>query len=300
MIFTSARQMKDRLKNEARRLGIPPMTVVNHYMMERLMARLAASSYCNRFILKGGFLIASMIGVDLRTTQDLDATIKGLPVDERMVRDMMDDVMGVDLGDRISFQLIGISSIREDAAYENFRVSLEAQFMSIHEQLSIDITTGDTVIPKEIDYSYSLMFEDRPITVRAYNLQTILAEKIESILMRNVSNTRARDYYDVYILMKMRASELDRDGLREALRVKTRERHTEYVLTNHARLLGQIGASKDLHDLWTAYQKQYPYATGILFDEIVALIQDLAGQLFPLIDSLLSSHSTTRHDSDDP
>jgi predicted nucleotidyltransferase component of viral defense system len=177
MIFTSARQMKDRLKNEARRLGIPPMTVMNHYMMERLLARLAASSYHDRIIIKGGFLIASMIGVDLRTTQDLDATIKGLPVDERLVRDMMDEVMGIDLGDWIVFQLSAISSIREDAAYETFRVSLEAQFQTIHEQLSIDITTGDAVIPREIDYAYKLMFEDMPITVRAYNLQTILRRR---------------------------------------------------------------------------------------------------------------------------
>jgi predicted nucleotidyltransferase component of viral defense system len=281
MIFTSARLMKDRLKNEARRLGIPPMTVMNHYMMERLLARLAASSYHDRIIIKGGFLIASMIGVDLRTTQDLDATIKGLPVDERLVRDMMDEVMGIDLGDWIVFQLSAISSIREDAAYETFRVSLEAQFQTIHEQLSIDITTGDAVIPREIDYAYKLMFEDMPITVRAYNLQTILAEKIETILIRNVANTRSRDYYDVYVLMKMRASELDRDGLRDALRIKTRERGTEYVLTEHAKLLRQIFANQDLHSLWTAYQKQYPYAAGIQFDEIVAVISNLVDQLFP-------------------
>jgi predicted nucleotidyltransferase component of viral defense system len=281
MIFTSARQLKDRLKNEAHRLGIPPMTVMNHYMMERLLARLAASSYKDRVIIKGGFLIASMIGVDMRTTQDLDATIKGLPVNERVVRDMMDEVMGIDLGDRISFRFVGISSIREDAAYENFRISLEAQFEIIHEPLSIDITTGDAVIPREIDYSYTLMFEDRPITVRAYNLQTILAEKIESILMRNVSNTRARDFYDVFVLMKMQSADLDNDGLRDALLVKTRERNTEYVLTEHARLLGQIIASHDLHKLWTAYQKQYPYAAGIQFNEIVVVIQHLVESLFP-------------------
>jgi predicted nucleotidyltransferase component of viral defense system len=221
-----------------------------------------------------------MIGVDLRTTQDLDATIKGLSVDERMVRDMMDEVMGIDPGDQISFRLHDIASIREESAYDNFRVSLDARFQTIRERLSIDITMGDAVIPREIDYDYKPMFDGLPITIHAYNLQTILAEKIESILMRNVANTRARDYYDVFVLMKRRASELDFDGLREALRVKTRERDTEYVLVEHARLLGQIEADSDLRGIWTAYQRQYPYASGIAFDEIVALLRDMLNRLF--------------------
>jgi len=280
MIFTSARQLKDRLRNEAQRRGIPPMTVMNHYMMERLLSRFAASSYNDKFIVKGGFLIASMIGEDLRTTQDLDATIKGMLVDERMVLSMMDEVMGIDQGDQISFRLLSIVRIREESAYDNFRVTLDASFQTIQERLSVDITTGDSVIPREIDYSYRLMFDDRPITIRAYNLQTILAEKIESILMRNITNTRARDYYDVFVLMKTRASDLDFAGLRDALIIKTRERNTEHVLAEHARLLEQIGADPDLHRIWIAYQKQYPYASGILFDEIIAMLRDILNQLF--------------------
>ncbi len=175
-------------------------TILQNYMMERLLERISISPYKDNFIIKGGFLIALIVGIDMRSTMDIDTTLKGIPVNRDRIEEILEDIFSVDVDDQITFQLMNIKTMHDHSKYNNFRVSAEACFFSIKVNLKIDITTGDKIIPSEIAYSFKLMFEDRHISVKAYNLNTILAEKVESILARNVSNTRARDFYDVYIL----------------------------------------------------------------------------------------------------
>lgn len=193
MIINSPRQLKDWLRNKEKKDGIPANTLINYYMVERLLERIAASRYREMFIIKGGFLIASMIGVDLRSTMDLDTTVKGVVISEQTVRDMMTEIMAIELDDHVIFQLAEIKNIHDEGHYDDFRLTVKAQFFTVWVMLKIDLTTGDLIIPREIEYSFKLMFEDRSISVRAYNLLTILSEKIESVLARNISNTRARD-----------------------------------------------------------------------------------------------------------
>ena len=213
-------------------------------------------------------MIASIIAVDVRSTLHMDTTIKGVPVNRMTVRDMMDEIISLELDDHVIFHLIDIKNIHDNGQYEDFRISIDAQFFTMRVKLKIDLTTGDVITPIEIDYYFKLMFEDRFISVKAYNLQTILSEKIESILARNISNTRARDYYDVYTLLKLKRSEVLYHALLEALQKKTQERHTENYLEQYSVYLQQIQMSPELRHVWRAYQNQYAYASDISFDDI--------------------------------
>lgn len=280
MSINSPKQLKDWLRNKEKKDGIPANTLIHYFMMERFLERIAVSRFRDVFIIKGGFLIASMIGVDLRSTMDLDTTIKGVPVNEMTVRDMMEEIMSVELDDHVIFHLTDIRNIHEESQYEDFRITLEAHFYTIRVKLKIDLTTGDVITPREIDYDFKLMFEDRSISVKAYNLQTILSEKIESVLARNVSNTRARDYYDIYTLLKMKNSERLLSDLRESLQKKTQERHTENYLKQYSVYLEQIRTSPELNQVWRAYQKQYSYASHILFNDIVSLLRETLDTIY--------------------
>lgn len=195
--ISSPRQLKDWIKNIARKNNLAANTVLQNYMMERFLERVAVSRYRDNFILKGGFLIAAMVGIDARSTMVMDTTIKGLPVGEPEIRKIITDILSIPINDNVTFEMTSINPIHDEGGYEDFRVGIVATFFTMKVNMKLDITTGDVIIPREVDYYFKLMFEDRNIMVKAYNLNTILAEKIESNLARNVSNTRARDYYDV-------------------------------------------------------------------------------------------------------
>lgn len=199
----NAMQLKDLIKNLAREKHISAQLILQNYMLERFLERLSLSPYRKNYIIKGGFLIASMVGLDTRATMDMDATIKCYPVKEDTIRKMIEEILGVFVEDTITFSLNSIHEIRENDDYPGYRVSLSAKYEGMTVPLKLDITSGDKITPKEIEYSYKLMWENRSISVLAYNLSTIIAEKLETILSRADQNTRPRDYYDVYILTKL-------------------------------------------------------------------------------------------------
>ncbi|MGO1529129.1 nucleotidyl transferase AbiEii/AbiGii toxin family protein, partial [Senegalia sp. (in: firmicutes)] len=209
MKISSPRQLKDWINNMAKENNLISNIVLQNFMMERLLERIAISKYKDNFILKGGFLIAAMVGIDMRSTMDMDTTIKGITINREIIEEILNEIILIDLDDNVSFRLKDIKNIHDISDYDDFRVSVEAQFFTIRVNMKIDITTGDVIIPREVEYSFKLMFEERDISIKAYNLNTILAEKIESILARNVANTRARDYYDVYILLTLRQNDVN-------------------------------------------------------------------------------------------
>jgi len=272
MTFKSAMQLKDWIKNKSKQTGVPANVLMRSYMMERLLERLSLSPYRENMILKGGFLIAAMVGIDRRSTMDIDATIKGLPVSREGIEGILREIINLDAEDGVSFEIQDIKNIHDISEYDDFRVSMRAVFNSIRTDMKIDITTGDAIIPREIEYHYKLMFEDRTIPVMAYNLYTILAEKIETILMRNVTNTRGRDFYDAYILLSMNRDTLSKPELLHALRVKAEERDSVSGIENHAKHLRDIAGSPEIAKIWAAYGRSYPYAKGIAMPEILALI----------------------------
>jgi len=260
MRISSPRQLKDRINNMAKENKLMANTVLQNFMMERLLERISVSKYKDNFILKGGFLIASMVGISMRSTMDMDTTIKGIPVHREALEVIINEILSIELDDNVTFRLKTIRKIHDVSDYDDFRVSVKAQFYTIRVNMKIDITTGDVIIPSEVQYSFSLMFEERDISVKAYNLNTILAEKIESILSRNVANTRARDYYDVYILLTLRRNEIDYESLRNAIRVKAEARNTLIYLENSEKFLKDIEKSEDLKVIWASYVQKFSYA----------------------------------------
>ena len=272
MTFTSATQLKDWIKNKSKQTGVPANVLLRSYMMERLLERVSLSPYRENMILKGGFLIAAMVGIDRRSTMDMDATMKGLPVSREGIEGILREIISLDAGDGVSFDIQDIKNIHDISEYDDFRVSMRAVFNSIRADMKIDITTGDAIIPREIEYHYKLMFEDRTIPVMAYNLYTILAEKIETILSRNVTNTRGRDFYDAYILLSMNRDTFSKPELLNALRVKAEERDSVSDIENHKKHLRDIAGSPEIAKIWAAYGRSYPYAKGIALPDILALI----------------------------
>lgn len=253
----------------AKKNNLVANTVLQNFMMERFLERISVSKYKDNFILKGGFLIAAMVGIDLRSTLDIDTTVKGLPVTKETIEKILNEILSIDLDDHVTFNIKNVNSIHDVSDYDDFRVSIEAKFFTIKVNMKVDITTGDAIIPREVEYSFKLMFEDRNISIKAYNLNTILAEKIESILARNVANTRARDYYDIYILLTLQRNDIDIKSLRSAIFEKAKERNTLIYLENKDKYLKDIEVSEDIQKIWDAYTKKYPYADGIQFDDIL-------------------------------
>lgn len=274
MIFTSVKQLKDVVKNTENKLGLPANTLLNYYMMERFLCRISKSEYANNFIIKGGFLISSLIGIDMRSTMDVDATLKGVALNSNTIKYIIENILQIDIQDQITWEIEKIISIHEKGAYEDFRITLIAHFFNMKVSVKLDITTGDVIIPKEIDYSYSLLFSEEKLLIKAYPIFTILAEKIESILARNISNTRARDFYDVYILFK-KNPDLNIEQLKEALYKKASERNTLMYLKEKDKYLSDITKSKELQEIWENYQKKNSYARNIIWEKVVKTLSNL-------------------------
>ena len=278
----NAIQLKAIIKNIAKNKNISAALVLQNYMLERFLERVSLSRYHDNYIIKGGFLIASMVGLDSRATMDMDATIKGYPVNEEAIRKMVADIIAVPVEDAIHFCLKSVREIREGDEYTGYRVALTANYEKMAVPLKLDITTGDKITPREIEYSYKLMMEDRSIRVLAYNLSTILAEKLETVVSRGDQNTRPRDYYDIYILSKLQAENIDIDSLKAALSATTAKRGSSELMMQYAEIMRTVKSSDVMKRQWDNYRKDFDYAAGIEFEEtcdaVVAMMDELVSR----------------------
>ena len=275
----NAMQLKALIKNLAKEKCISAQLVLQNYMLERFLERISLSSYRDNYIIKGGFLIASMVGLDTRATMDMDATIKGYPVKEDSIRKMIEEILGIPIEDGITFRLQSIHEIREDDEYSGYRASLIAEYGRMAVPLKLDITSGDKITPREIEYSYKLMWENRSISILAYNLSTILAEKLETILSRADQNTRPRDYYDVYILTKLQGENIDDKTLSLAFSATAEKRGSAHLLSQFRDILSTVKSSSIMKIRWENYQKDFDYAKGIEFEECCNAISTLLESL---------------------
>lgn len=278
----NAMQLKAIIKNIAKNKNISAALVLQNYMLERFLERVSLSRYHDNYIIKGGFLIASMVGLDSRATMDMDATIKGYPVNEEAIRKMVEDIIAVPVEDAIHFCLKSVREIREGDEYTGYRVALTADYEKMAVPLKLDITTGDKITPREIEYSYKLMMEDRSIRVLAYNLSTILAEKLETVVSRGDQNTRPRDYYDIYILSKLQAENIDIGNLKAALSATTAKRGASELMKHYAEIMRTVKRSDVMKRQWDNYRKDFDYAAGIEFEEtcdaVVAMMDELVSR----------------------
>lgn len=278
----NAMQLRAIIKNIAKNKNICAALVLQNYMLERFLERVSLSKYHDNYIIKGGFLIASMVGLDSRATMDMDATIKGYPVNEEAIRKMVEDIIAVPVEDTIHFCLKSVREIREGDEYTGYRVALTADYEKMAVPLKLDITTGDKITPREKEYSYKLMMEDRSIRVLAYNLSTILAEKLETVVSRGNQNTRPRDYYDIYILSKLQAENIDVDSLKAALSATTAKRGSSELMMQYAEIMRTVKSSDVMKRQWDNYRKDFDYAAGIEFEEtcdaVVAMMDELVSR----------------------
>ena len=264
----NAMQLKAVIKNISKDKHISAQLVMQNFMLERLLERISVSKYRQNFILKGGFLIAAMVGLDNRATMDMDATIKGWPVNEESIKNMFLDICKIDLQDDVTFEFKKIGEIREGDDYTGYRVSLSANYPPMAVPLKLDITTGDKITQREIEYRFKLLLEDREIPVLAYNLETVMAEKLETVVSRGDQNTRPRDYYDIYILAKMQYKNIETEYLRAALDATSKKRGSSEILKEYKNIIDIVRNSDVMIKQWRTYQRDFEYATDISFDEV--------------------------------
>jgi len=265
-------QLKAYIKKKAAEKNISAQLVMQNYMLERLLERISVSKYQSNLILKGGFLISAIVGLDTRATMDLDTTIKGLDVTHDTIRRIFEEISSIPIEDDVKFEVLDTADIREGDDYPGIRVAMRANYPPLAVPLTVDVTTGDKITPKEIEYSFKLLFDDRTIKIMAYNLETVLAEKLETIVTRGIANTRPRDFYDIYILYKLRGHECDRSVLKSALVETASKRKSIAVMSNYKTILNSIAESEQLKGFWRKYQTDFDYSKDIDFTDVCHLI----------------------------
>ena len=279
MITKNPMQLKAFIKKKAAEKNISAQLVMQNYMLERLLERISLSAYKRNFILKGGFLISAIVGLDTRATMDLDATIKGFTLTHESIQEIFFFFFDVEVPDDVLFELREISDIREGDDYPGIRVSLNANYPPIRVPLTVDVTTGDIITPREIEYTFSLLFDDRTISILAYNLETVLAEKIETVLSRSIANTRPRDFYDIHILYSLRGAECNPETLLQALERTANKRGSQKVLRQYQDIISEIRSSEQLRGFWKKYQRDFDYAKDISFDDACDTIQHIMNSM---------------------
>jgi hypothetical protein len=267
-------QLKALIRNLSKESSVESETLLRHFMLERFLERIATSDYRHSFILKGGMLIAAMVGIDARTTMDMDATIKGQTLTAQEITAVIEKIISTAVDDGVEFSLRKIEEIREEADYPGYRVSVGAVLDKTRQTIKIDITTGDFVTPKEIEYGFKLMFEDRSICIMAYNLETVLAEKFETLVTRGVTNTRMRDFYDIYILTT--TQQFDAATFKLALYKTIEKRGTTETMADVADVITMVEKNPVMINLWTRYSKKYPYAGDVTWEMTIGAVKALA------------------------
>lgn len=274
-MIKTARQLKDLIRNLSKTKSADAQILMRNYMMERFLERISLSEYRDKFILKGGMLVAAMVGLDARSTMDIDATVKGATVGIEEVENMIASIVSVRIDDGVTFRLKRVSEIMDEAEYPGIRVSMETEFDHVITPLKIDISTGDAITPREVRYSFKLMLEDRAIDIWAYNLETVLAEKLETVVSRSTANTRMRDFYDLHILSQLHGHSIIPADLYAAMTATATKRGTVKYIPDALEVCDEVEASPAMQKLWTAYQKKFSYAADLPWHTVMDSIRSL-------------------------
>ena len=265
--------LKAKASNLAKQTNIPNKYIIQNFMFEALLKRISNSIYKDKFIIKGGLLLSSIFGVNLRSTMDLDTTIKGLPLNKSTITKVITEIINIDLKDNISFEIENIKDIREEHLYSGYNVNLKTDFDGLETNLMIDITTGDIITYKEVEFKYNTLFDNDTINIMTYNYETIIAEKFESIISRNIDNTRMKDYYDLYMFVNLKWNDINKETLRKAIINTSKNRETLSYIENANEYINLIEDDSKLKSLWNNYQKNYEYAKDISFEDTIKSIK---------------------------
>ena len=272
--MSKAMSLKAKIRNIAKQKNIPAQVILQNYMFERLLVRLSASEYKEKFVLKGGMLVAAIVGLDNRATMDMDTTLKNLPLTPEAIRSALEDICSIAFDDGVVYEIGTISPIRKDDIYGGYRVMLNARFDIMLTPLSIDVYTGDVITPHAVQYNFSEIFDDeKSYELWAYNIETVMAEKVETILRRGIFNTRPRDFYDAYILTT--TQKFDITVFEDALKATANHRGTTNQIADVPSILHNIEESPELKTMWDKYRKQFSYAKNITYEQIMNSIKTL-------------------------
>lgn len=275
--------LKAKAYNLSKKTNIPNKYLIQDFMFEALLKRISMSIYKDKFIIKGGLLLSSIFGVNLRSTMDLDTTIKGLPLDRETITKVINEIISIDAEDYVKLEVENIKDIREEELYSGFEVNLKAEFDGLKTNLMIDITTGDVITYKEVEFKYNTLFDNETIDIMTYNYETIVAEKFESIISRNIDNTRMKDYYDLYMFVNLKWSDINKDTLRKTIINTSKRRETLDYIDNASKYIELISDDSRLKSLWNSYQNNYEYAKKIEFVDTINAIKVISEIIVPVV-----------------
>jgi len=263
----NAMQLKAIIRNRAKEEDVPPQLVMQNYLLERLLERISLSSWRDCVVIKGGMLISSLVGVDKRSTKDLDTTVRGFSLSHESAEKAFREIAAVKADDDFEFEFVRTEDIRETDDYPGIRVHLLANYEKMSSPVTVDVTTGDRITPDAVEYSYPLMFEGRALSLMAYPLVTTLAEKLETVIGRGVANTRPRDFYDLHTLWLTRKSEVDLDVLEDALVATSEKRGTRMVMDRYREVMAEVALDAGMLGRWAVYARGYPYVGDMTLEE---------------------------------
>ena len=272
----NAMSLKAIINNIAKENKVSAQSVLQTYMLERLLERISISKYKDNFILKGGMLISAMLGIDSRTTMDMDTTIKGFKLTEENIINIINEICNIKIDDGVTFEVQKIELIREDDDYGGYRITFKANYMELMPVImKIDVTTGDKITYKEIKYCFDLMLEDRKIQIWSYNLETVIAEKFESIIKRGILGTRIRDYYDVYMLLNTQTKNINFNTLKDAIYSTAEYRNTINIIKDWSKIIEQLDNSDIMKKQWERYKKDNFYAKEIKYEDLIESLKQV-------------------------
>ena len=275
----TSEQIKGAIRNITKKTGVNANSLLQMCLFEGILEKISKSKYKNHIILKGGLLISSLIGVEMRSTLDMDTTIRGLPMNEENISKILHEILEITIDADIVYRLIKLERIRKEDLYEDFCATITCRYGKINANLNIDITTGDIITPKEIQYSYEKILEEGSISILTYTIETIIAEKFETISSRNITTTRARDFYDLYMLYKLYKSKIDRNVLKEAITLTSQHRNSFYLVLQYKEIVKIFYQSNYLKNLWDKYIQNNPYAKEISFDDTISIYEEIGSIL---------------------
>ena len=275
----TSEQIKGAIRNITKKTGVNANSLLQMCLFEGILEKISKSKYKNHIILKGGLLISSLIGVEMRSTLDMDTTIRGLPMNEENISKILHEILEITIDADIVYRLIKLERIRKEDLYEDFCATISCRYGKINANLNIDITTGDIITPKEIQYSYEKILEEGSISILTYTIETIIAEKFETISSRNITTTRARDFYDLYMLYKIYKSKIDKNVLKEAITLTSQHRNSFSLVLQYKEIVKLFYQSNSLKNLWDKYIQNNPYAKEISFDDTISIYEEIGSIL---------------------
>ena len=278
-MISSSRQLKDKVRNISDGNNNKAATLLRNFMMERFLERVSLSSYRNNFILKGGMLVASIVGVNMRATMDIDTTVKALPLNEQDVQKIIKEICDIKLEDNVSFQIKSIKTIMEEFENPGIRVMLEATLDRMRQPIKIDISTDDVITPEAVNYDYKLMFEERWISVLTYNIETLLAEKMQTILKRGLANTRLRDFYDIYNILNYEKENVDQATLMKAFSATCQKRETVFGKEDIREILLLISEDVHMKELWQQFNSNNFYVGDLKWETVIDYVSRIMKEI---------------------